>query len=110
MSLPRILLPATLLLLVPVSVQAQLAAAPETSPTFEVVQFFNDLPGVRPAEPLNAPSRVVCEQIVERRPGVEPSNGQRYNALNSCSQDGGPVFRSPQLPLSLEREKRGLGY
>lgn len=76
----------------------------------ELAQFFTDLPGVEPQEPLNAPSDVVCEQIVERREGTEPTNGQRYNILNSCSRKGGPEFRSPQLPLSLEREKRGLGY
>jgi len=94
----------------PLSVQAQLAPVHEGSPPLQVVQFFNDLPGVQPPEPLNAPSRVVCEQIVERRPGVEPSNGESYTVLNSCSRDGGPAFQSPQLPLSLEREKRGLGY
>lgn len=76
----------------------------------QLAQFFTDLPGVEPQEPLNAPSDVVCEQVVQRRDGTEPTNGQRYNVLNSCSRKGGPEFRSPQLPLSLEREKRGLGY
>lgn len=76
----------------------------------ELAQFFTDLPGVEPQEPLNAPSDVVCEQVVQRREGTEPTNGLRYNVLNRCSSKGGPEFQSPQLPLSLEREKRGLGY
>ncbi|MDQ0318500.1 hypothetical protein QO002_000638 [Pararhizobium capsulatum DSM 1112] len=106
----RFLLPATLLLLVPASVHAQLAAANEASPPREIAQFFNDLPGVHAQDLLNEPSKVVCEQIVQHRPGVEPTNGLRYHVLNSCSDEGGPAFQSPQLPLSLEREKRGLGY
>ena len=89
---------------------APLPALADDAAPVELAQFFTDLPGVEPQEPLNAPSDVVCEQIVERREGTEPTNGQRYNILNSCSRKGGPEFRSPQLPLSLEREKRGLGY
>ncbi len=104
----KILPPALLLLLAPVSLQAQVVA--DESWSIEMAQFFTDLPGVQPQAPLNAPSEVVCEQIVQRRAGVEPTNGERYNILNSCSRDGGPTFQSPQLPLSLEREKRGFDY
>ncbi|WP_075290724.1 hypothetical protein [Pararhizobium arenae] len=96
--------------LVPTAVLPAGAMAQDISPSSEVAQVFNDLPGVQPQEPLNAPNKVVCEQIVERRPGVEPTNGPLYHVLNSCSSDGGLVFRSPMLPRSLERLKRGLPY
>lgn len=91
-------------------VQPVLAGDRNGAGSIELAQFFNDLPGVQPQEPLNAPSDVVCEQVLQRREGTEPTNGQRYDILNRCSHKGGPEFQSPQLPLSLEREKRGLGY
>jgi hypothetical protein len=106
----RVWLPTILLLAAPAAVAAADHLVAGRGQEVEIAQVFNDLPGVQPQDILNAPNKVVCEQIIERRPGVEPTHGPLYHVLNSCSSENGPVFRSPLLPRSLERLKRGLPY
>lgn len=75
-------------------------------------QTYRDLPGVRKMEPLNSNGdNVVCDQIlVDRDYPFESSRGPRYDTVYKCRRGDGPVFQGSDLPPSLYREKRGLGY
>lgn len=80
--------------------------------TLRVAQAFHDLPGVRPANPLQEGESVVCEQVfIDRYGPFESSHGRpRYDTVYRCRKGNGPVFQSGDLPPSLERQKRGLNY
>ncbi|WP_457587450.1 hypothetical protein [Ensifer canadensis] len=79
-----------------------------------LAQNYTDLPGVRPMDPLNDNGdKVVCEQtLVDRDYPFESSarGGPRYDTIYNCRRGDGPVFQGSDLPPSLYRQKRGLGY
>ncbi|OCO98680.1 MULTISPECIES: hypothetical protein [unclassified Ensifer] len=77
-------------------------------------QTYRDLPGVRQMDPLNgAGDKVVCEQtFVDRNYPFESTARGRpiYDTIYNCRRGDGPVFQGSDLPPSLYRQKRGLGY
>ncbi|MBP1871259.1 hypothetical protein LPJGGPFB_00594 [Ensifer adhaerens] len=79
-----------------------------------LAQNYTDLPGVRPMDPLNDNGdKVVCEQsLIDRDYPFESSSrgGPRYDTIYNCRRGDGPVFQGTDLPPSLYRQKRGLGY
>ncbi|HEV7304589.1 MAG TPA: hypothetical protein VGO12_00135 [Ensifer sp.] len=77
-------------------------------------QTYRDLPGVRQMEPLNGGGdQTVCEQtFVDRNYPFESTARGRpiYDTIYNCRRGDGPVFQGSDLPPSLYRQKRGLGY
>ncbi|MGE6783257.1 hypothetical protein ACQKGL_12140 [Ensifer adhaerens] len=77
-------------------------------------QTYRDLPGVRQMDPLNGGGdQIVCEQtFVDRNYPFESSarGGPIYDTVYNCRRGDGPVFQGSDLPPSLYRQKRGLGY
>ncbi|MGF6254218.1 hypothetical protein [Ensifer sp. LBL] len=77
-------------------------------------QTYRDLPGVRQMDPLNGGGdQTVCEQtFVDRNYPFESSarGGPVYDTIYNCRRGDGPVFQGSDLPPSLYRQKRGLGY
>ncbi|HEV7317077.1 MAG TPA: hypothetical protein VGO04_00490 [Ensifer sp.] len=77
-------------------------------------QTYRDLPGVRQMDPLNGGGdQIVCEQsFVDRNYPFESTARGRpiYDTIYNCRRGDGPVFQGSDLPPSLYRQKRGLGY
>ena len=77
-------------------------------------QTYRDLPGVRQMDPLNSGGdHIVCEQtFVDRNYPFESTARGRpvYDTIYNCRRGDGPVFQGSDLPPSLYRQKRGLGY
>ncbi|KQR78020.1 hypothetical protein ASG25_07040 [Rhizobium sp. Leaf384] len=73
---------------------------------------FDNLPGVKPEDPIGMTSNLRCEQVlIDRALGnILPTRGPRYDTVNVCSRNGGPEFVSPRLPPSTYRQLRGLNY
>lgn len=98
----------------PALVLSTLAVALALSATSVPAQTYRDLPGVRQMDPLNGNGdQIVCEQtFVDRNYPFESTARGRpiYDTIYNCSRGGGPVFQGSDLPPSLYRQKRGLGY
>jgi hypothetical protein len=88
-------------LVAPSGALAEPAAAPPA---------FNNLPGVKPEDPLGSTSVLRCELVDRALGNIEPTRGPRYDTLNLCRRDGGPEFSSPRLPPSNYRQLRGFNY
>lgn len=77
-------------------------------------ETYRDLPGVREMDPLNGNGdRIVCQQtFVDRNYPFESTARGRpiYDTIYNCRRGDGPVFQGSDLPPSLYRQKRGLGY
>lgn len=91
-----------------------LALAVTISAMPAAAQTYRDLPGVRQMDPLNGGGdQTVCEQtFVDRNYPFESSarGGPIYDTVYNCRRGEGPVFQGSDLPPSLYRQKRGLGY
>ncbi|WP_077962770.1 hypothetical protein [Ensifer adhaerens] len=96
------------------STLSTLALAVTLSAMPAAAQTYRDLPGVRQMDPLNGGGdQVVCEQtFVDRNYPFESTARGRpiYDTIYNCRRGDGPVFQGSDLPPSLYRQKRGLGY